>query len=176
MTITEGLAEIKTLNARITKKREAVVRYLARDSRLKDPLEADGGSAEFVKRERQAIGDLEERLVRIRCLIQQKNLETPVTVGQSTRSLASWLNWRREVSQHQKGFLQVLTNTVNKIRQEALKSGMQITEKDSGQTGEVVIVLNERQLAAETEEMEQTLGDLDGKLSLLNATTTIELL
>jgi len=175
MTITEGLAEIKTLNARILKKRESVVRYLARDSRLKDPMEADGGSVEFVKRERQAIGDLEERLVVIRCLIQQKNLETPVVVGSTTRSLASWLNWRREVSAHSKGFLQTLTNTVNQIRREALKGGMQITDKETGQAGEIIVTVNERQLAKETEEMEQTLGELDGKLSLLNATTTIEI-
>lgn len=176
LTITESLAEIKTINARILKKREAVMRYFARDGRLRDPLESDGGSIEFVKRERQAINDLENRLVAIRCAIQASNLASKVMVGEQSRSVAEWLNWRREVSEQAKNFLATMTNTLNKVRQECLKQGWQVTEKDSGatQTGEVIVSVNERQLAKETESMDQLLGELDGKLSLLNATTTIE--
>lgn len=176
LTITEALAEIKTINARIQKKREAVMRYFARDGRLRDPLESDGGSIEFVKRERQAIADLENRLVAIRCAIQASNLSTSVTVGEQSRKVAEWLNWRREVSEQAKQFLTTMTNTLTKVRQECLKQGWQITEKDTGQvqTGEIIVSVNERQLAKETEAMEQLLGELDGKLSLLNATTTID--
>ena len=176
LTITEALAEVKTINARIQKKRESVMRYFARDGRLRDPLEADGGSIEFVKRERQAIADLEARIVAIRCAIQTSNLSTSATVGDQTRTVASWLNWRREVSQNSKQFLATMTATLNKVRQDCLKQGWTVTEKDAGtaQAGEVIVSINERQLAKETEAMEQLLGELDGKLSLLNATTTIE--
>src|SRR5579863_1653454 len=63
LTITEALAEIKTINKRLESKRESVRNYIARDVRVRDPLEKEGGSAEFIKRERQAIIDLEERIV-----------------------------------------------------------------------------------------------------------------
>lgn len=65
-TITEALAELKTINARLETRRQNVGQYLMRDARLKDPLETDGGSVEYVTRERQAIKDLEERIVQIR--------------------------------------------------------------------------------------------------------------
>lgn len=175
LTITESLAEIKTIGARIQKKREAVMRYFARDGRLRDPLESDGGSIEFVKRERQAIADLENRLVAIRCAIQASNLATVVTVGEQSRKVAEWLNWRREVSEQAKQFLATMTGTLTKVRQECLKQGWQIVEKETQpQAGEVIVCVNERQLAKESEQMEQLLGELDGKLSLLNATTTID--
>ena len=98
MKITEALAEIKTIAARTIKKREAIMRYFSRDSRFRDPLEADGGSKEFVKRERQAIKDLEERLVKIRSAIQAINLRTSLAVNGTTRTVSEWLNWRREIS------------------------------------------------------------------------------
>lgn len=174
LTITEALAEIKTIVARIQKKREAVMRYFARDTRLRDPLEKDGGSIEFVTRERQGIKDLEDRLVAIRCAIQASNLETLLVVGDFKRPVAAWLNWRREISEGAKGFIGTMTATLNKVRQEAIKQGLKLTEGESKEMGEVVVAVNERQLAKESEGMEQLLGDLDGKLSLLNATTTIE--
>lgn len=173
-TITEALAEIKTINARIGKKREAIMRYFARDTRLRDPLEADGGSVEFVRKERQAIADLEERIVSIRSAIQAANLSTNLTLGERSRTLSAWLNWRREIADGSKGFLNAMANTINQVRQQALKQGVAMVEKDSGAQGEIVIAINEKALAGEVEKIEQLLGDLDGKLSLLNATTTIE--
>lgn len=174
ITITEGLAEVKTINARIVKKREAILQHLARDARLKDPYAADGGSGEFVKRERQAISDLEGRIVAIRCAIQAKNLATSVTIGTTTKTLAAWLNWRREVSQKSKEFLGVLSRTIAGIKQEAGKQQMRVTATETGQPSEIVINLDEPQLARDVEGIEEVLGNLDGKLSLLNATTTIE--
>lgn len=43
MLITEALAELKTLNKRVEKKKEYVKAYLYRQEGLKDPLEKDGG-------------------------------------------------------------------------------------------------------------------------------------
>ncbi len=173
-TITEALAEIKTINARIAKKQEAVTRYLARDARLRDPLEKDGGSISFVRRERQAIGDLEERIVAIREAIQHSNLENTLAINGVERSIAGWLNWRREVSEGQRRFLGQLTQNIAGVRQKCLKEGYQVVEKESDRQGDIVVALNEQKLTEETEAIETTLGVLDGKLSLLNATTTIE--
>lgn len=75
LTITEALAEVKTIKARVTKKQEGIMRYFARDARLKDPLLAEGGSSIWIERERQAIKDLLARMVTIRTAIQRKNCE-----------------------------------------------------------------------------------------------------
>ncbi len=174
MTVTEALGEIKTISARIGKKREAIMRYFARDGRLRDPLEADGGSAEYVRRERQAVADLEERVVTIRSAIQSVNLATGLTVGGKTRSVAAWLNWRRDVSSGAKGFLSQMANQLNNIRQQAPRQGQTVSEKDTGSPNEIVVAVKEMDLAREVEEAEAVLGSLDGKLSLINATTMIE--
>src|ERR1035438_7251391 len=70
LTITEALQEIKTIGKRLDKKRAAAAQYLARDARARDPLEKDGGSAKFISEERQAIADLETRVISIRTHIQ----------------------------------------------------------------------------------------------------------
>ena len=44
LTITEALAEIKTLEKRIQKKQEFVGSFLYRQEQFKDPLAAQGGS------------------------------------------------------------------------------------------------------------------------------------
>lgn len=44
LTITEALAEIKTVGKRVEKKREFIKAFLARQDGVKDPLEKDGGS------------------------------------------------------------------------------------------------------------------------------------
>ena len=66
MTITEALAETKTIDKRISKKRTFVTDYLFRQDALRDPLEKEGGSVAAIEATRQAIGDLEKRLVDIR--------------------------------------------------------------------------------------------------------------
>ena len=177
-TITEGLAEIKTLTARIQKRRETVLRYLARDIRLRDPLEKEGGSVDFIKRERQAIADLEDRLVRIRCAIQTINGTTTLTLGETVRSIAYWLNWRREIAEKRAAFLGMVTGAVGQARKYA--GGITGAVNARGERVpsaeapiEIVVNVDEALLAKEVELHEKIIGDLDGRLSLLNATTTI---
>src|SRR5256885_16029577 len=87
-TITEALADIKTINKRITKKREAIAQYLARQDIMKDPLLADGASVDFIKREQQAIADLEERIGPIRRAIAHAKAKGQVSIATATtRSL-----------------------------------------------------------------------------------------
>lgn len=175
VTITEALAEIKTINARLVKKREGVGQYLVRDSRLKDPMEQDGGTQEYIRKEDQAIKSLEERIVTIRCAIQAKNLEVKLQVGEIVRPVAAWLNWRREVSDGRKVYLNRMASTIENARRQVLKEGRTLTEDQNKATAtDVIVNISEKELRNELEHMEQILGELDGKLSLLNATTTIE--
>lgn len=174
ITITEGLAEIKTIQARLDKRQEAVLRFLARDARLRDPLESEGGSIEFVRRERQAIGDLEERIVNIRTAIQAVNLATQLSVNNRTATVSEWLNWRRDVSGRHGNFLNTMNQTIAQARQKAAQQGARLTDQDANtKPGDFIIAVSERELAEAIEEQEIVLGELDGKLSLLNATTTI---
>lgn len=174
ITITEALAETKTIAARIAKRQQTVTQYLARDARMRDPLEAEGGSMEFIRRERQGITDLETRLVSIRTAIQRKNLETPLTVRGVTRTVAEWLNWRRELSDNRRKFLGSINSLIQGARQNAARQGAAVVTDVNAKPGDIIVAVSEGELAAEIEEFEAVLGELDGKLSLMNATTMIE--
>lgn len=184
LTITEALQEIKTIGKRLEKKRASVGQYLARDVRSRDPLEKDGGSAKFITEERQAIGDLEGRVIGIRTAIQRSNLSASLTVGSQARTVAEWLTWRREISAAQVNFLRTMVAGLANIRAQITQKGgkmiaasaIAVNEAfDPAGPPEVLVNVDERQLIADQEEMETMLGDLDGKLSLFNATTTIEI-
>jgi hypothetical protein len=175
LTITEALAEIKTIQKRIEKKREFVGQYIARQERLKDPLEHEGGSRQALERERQAIADLEERIVSIRAAIQQKNQETTISVGGETRSIADWLVWRREVAPGRQQFVSRLRGALQGIRAEASKKGLAVRGDEAAATSldDITVNVNEKRLAEEAERLEEILGALDGQLSLKNATVVV---
>jgi hypothetical protein len=174
-TITEGLAELKTLTARIQKKREFVLGCLGRQEAFKDPHEKDGGSKTVIARERQAITDLEARTVAIRSAIQGANRETELVVNGLTMTIHDWLVWRREVAPGQKQFLANLRGTVEKIRSNAQSKGFQINPAADAKPQDVIINVDEYELAKQAEALEDLLGTLDGLLSLKNATITIDI-
>jgi predicted Zn-dependent protease with MMP-like domain len=175
MTITEALAELKTIDRRLAKKREFVLTYLLRQEAFKDPLEKDGGSVSAIKRETQAIGDLEERKVVIRRAIQQANEKNTVTLGKQIRTIADWLVWRREVVPQQQQFLTNMRTKIEQARQEALRKGANLTTAvENAKPNDVIVNINEQELAKEIEELEEILGKLDGQLSLKNATLFVE--
>src|SRR6266436_4028054 len=98
LTITEALAEIKTIAARAQKKRDGVAKYIVRDSRIRDPFQAEGGSEKWIQQERQVLSDLATRHISIRTAIQQANLSSKMTVQDMTLTVSEWLTWRREVA------------------------------------------------------------------------------
>jgi hypothetical protein len=175
ITITEALAEIKTVQKRIASKREFVAAFLSRQDGIKDPLEKDGGSFQAIARERQAIGDLEGRIVAIRRGIQRVNDSTPITINGVSRSIADWLVWRRDVAPGHQQFLAAMRAKLNSTRDQARKQGVNmiaataVAEKPQ----DFVVNINEQDLAKEIEDLEDTLGQLDGQLSLKNATVAI---
>lgn len=186
MTITEALAEIKTIGKRLEKKRQAVLQNLARDSRLKDPLADDKGetSEKYVAQERQSIEDLEKRVVLIRTAIQKKNLEATCTVGDNTMTIQEWLNFRKDIADGRRIFLTGIGRQISVIRENANRQGARVTGAGLAQVAvasgekppvEIVLHLDEKKLLADQEGLEQIMGELDGKLSLLNATTVISI-
>lgn len=175
MTVTEGLAEIKTNKSLIGKKREAIGRFFSRHNQLRDPLEKEGGSVAFIQKTRQSITDLQTRSIAIRCAIQRLNLESPLQVNGRTASVQSWLNWRKEHANDTKAFMANLANNITSIRNTARKQGMNVAASaEAAAVEDIVVNLNEAQLSQEIEDIEKTLGELDGKLSLFNATATID--
>jgi len=178
LTITEALAETKTLDKRITKKREAIAGFLARQEKVKDPLAAEGGSVQFIEREEQAIADLEERLIGIRRAILKANTETLVSVNGDTRSIQDWLTWRREVAPKQQAYLVAIRGGIQKVRQECQQKGLAMVQATAqvgtAEPNDVWVNVSEKELAERIEKLETVLGTLDGQLSLKNATTTVE--
>ena len=181
MTITEALQEIKTINGRLEKKRGALMPYVARDNRARDPFEKSGGSAEHIRAERQSIWDLEQRLVQIRTAIQSANLNSILAVGDVQHTVAEWLTWRRDVSAGQVAFLQAVIRGIQQVRQQVQQKGGRVTtvpsveiNTDATAPPEVVVSVDERKLLEEQDMLQQQLGTLDGKLSLFNATMTID--
>lgn len=175
ITITEALAEIPTLDKRIEKKQEFVIQYLYRQSAVRDPHEKDGGSAELIKREIQAIGDLQERRVKIRALIQEANQNNLIVIDGITKTITDWLTWRREIAPRQQSFLRDMSTRINAMRQSAMQRGLKVTDQDAGFSQDFVVNVNEKELAEKIESLENILGVLDGQLSLKNATITIDL-
>jgi hypothetical protein len=176
MTITEALAEVKTIQKRIEKKRQFVREHLGRQEQFKDPLEKEGGSADAVRRALQAIHDLEERTIQIRIAVHRANLETKVRIGESERSIQEWLTWRREIVGGKKVFFDQVASAIGDARKQAQQRGVGVVTPGQAvvNPGDVIIHLSEIELAKDRETIETVLGELDGQLSLRNATTAID--
>lgn len=175
LTITEALAEIKTIGKRIEAKRTFINGILWRPEAIRDPHEKDGGSSQLIARERQAIGDLETRVVNLRRAIQSANEITPVAINGVSRCIADWLVWRRDVAPGFKTHLAAIRQSLANMRDQARKQGVGIAATaDAAQRNDVVVNVNEQALAAEIEGLEDTLGQLDGQLSLKNATVVLQ--
>lgn len=176
-TITEALADIKTIGKRIEKKRTTILQYAYRQNALVDPLAESGGSKEYIRRELQAINDLGRMVIQYRSAIQKVNLETPLTIGSVTMTVTDWLNWRKELAATQATFLSQARNTMNAARREASSKGVSVAKPGEAPAApsDVIINIDEAWLAGEIENMETVLGNLDGQLSLHNAITFVEI-
>lgn len=175
-TITEALADLKTIHKRIEKKQEYISSYLVRQDGIKDPLEKDGGSAEVIKRERQAISDLEKYFVNIRTAIQKANHENTIEIEGESKTIAEWLTWRKEISSNRKAFLNKIRLAIVQARTQATTKGWAVVPagQQANNFTDLVVHVDEAELAKQAEQIETILGKLDGQLSLKNATIVIE--
>lgn len=179
-TITEALADLKTIGARIEKKREFIGANLARQFGLTDPLEKAGGSVAIIQRELQAIADLEKRHLAIRTSIQRVNHETPITVEGVTHSIAEWLTWRKEIAPGIQTWNKRVRDALAANRKQAQQKGFGVVSATAivgaePERTDLIVNIDEAALAASIEQMETILGTLDGQLSLKNATVMIEI-
>lgn len=173
-TITEALAEIKTIDKRIQSKRSFIESYMYRLDSLRDPHEKDGGSTILIQNEMQAIRDLEDRVIAIRKGIQAANENNKITIEGDERTIADWLVWRREVAPRRETFLRKLRTNLSTAR-EAIKRGM-VSYGNNPQPekpSDLIVNINEQELNKESEKLQNILGQLDGQLSLKNATVMI---
>ena len=181
ITVTEALAELNTINKRLEKKRTFVLNYIGRTAALRDPLEKSGGSAKAITEERQAIHDLEERLIAIRRAIAESNARTIVSVKGRSNTVADWLVWRREIAPGQADFLAKVSGTILRIREDARRRGVSVVGVAVATAGveakpeDSIMNVDELALSQESETLEETLGILDGQLSLSNATILVEI-
>lgn len=175
MTITEALAEIKTVQKRIDAKRAFIKQYLFRQDNVKDPLEKDGGSEKAIAAEFQAVSDLEKRIVDLRRGIQKANEDTKITLEGVERTISDWLVWRRDVAPIRQGFLSNIRTTLMSVRDSARRQGYSVLSVNapSDKPTDIVVNINETELAKEIELIDNILGQLDGQLSLKNATVEI---
>lgn len=178
ITITEALAEIKTIGKRLNKKRESIYSFLARQEGVRDPLEKEGGSPQFIQQERQGITDLEDRIIALRRGIQHANDETQVTINGDTRTISEWLTFRRDVAPGRRAWLDQVRGRLSNMRDSAKKQGVAMISATAISSDvkptDFVINLDEVAIARELEQLEDTLGQLDGQLSLKNATVMIK--
>ena len=168
MTVTEALAELKTLNKRLEKKRGFLLEHVCRPDTVVDPLVSDGGQQKCWEEAWQSHEALWKRYVDLRVAIQRSNLETRLQVGINTAPVAFWLSWRRDQAAGIKAFGRALTRAPEQMRENIRKQISPDTKID------VICNVSELKLAEFEESHEEMWGELDGKLSLLNATTFIE--
>jgi hypothetical protein len=93
------------------------------------------------------------------------------------------LTWRREIAKGQQAFLQMIAQSIQITRQKIQDKGGKIVAAAAASASvnlepnapvEVVVTVDEMANLKEIEHMETVLGELDGKLSLFNATTVID--
>jgi hypothetical protein len=175
MTITEALAEIKTIAKRIQSKREFVRTYMVRLENLKDPFEKDGGSNKKLAEEMQAIKDLEQRVVDLRREINFVNDTTQIEIEGVKRTIAAWIIWRREVAPTRERFINDIRLKLENARGQLRAQPVYLTKGEAEKPQDMVVNVDEAALAKEAEQLKNILGQLDGQLSLKNATTMINI-
>jgi hypothetical protein len=175
ITITEALAELRTISKRIEKKREFVGQYLARSAAMRDPLEKEGGSTEAIRREQQAISDLQKRFVDLRRKINTVNLQISLDLNGDTKSLADWIIWKRDIAPGEQRWTQKLIKSFEDFRKQATQRGGRMNPDEEYNKEDVIVSMDEKKLHEHAESLEEALGSLDGKLSLANAVNFIEL-
>lgn len=173
ITITEALAELRTITARLESKRGFVTQFLSYPDVIRDPLEKEGGSIAVIQREFQSIGDLEKRILTLRTGINAANSATMVTVGSRTMTIAEWIVWKRDVAPKTRQFLHIARKKIQDAREGLRSKAIQVGVNPAQQQPAMIVNIDEHWLAKQAEEIETILGGLDGQLSLKNATVFV---
>jgi hypothetical protein len=175
LTVTEALSEINLIKKKIEKKRETVLNSLIKPKHLKDKLESQGGSREFIKAELQSMNDLMARHLKLKGSIAAANIGNMIAVNGVTRSIHDWLNWKRDLSA---GDLQFNTQIHKDVQKhfDTLAKQPQVFKDDDGKTHLLEYEANVEygDFIKSSEAIQETLEKLDGQLSLKNATILLD--
>lgn len=173
LTITEALSETKLIKKKIDSKKEFIKANFARQGNVIDPYETEGGSRKKNESELQAIKDLESDLIEIRNAINEANKTIMVALGGREMSIAEWLVYRRDVLPERKTFYQWLQNGYANLIKQGREKDFEI--KDDARTEkQVTINVNQKDVQDEIERLIEIEENLDAKLSLINATSFVE--
>lgn len=177
MTITEALAEIRTLEKRVAKKREEIQQYLYRQHGIRDEMEDHGGSAAYIEKLEQSIADLLSEHTWIRTEIQRMNLLTVLEIEGIEHTVAQWLVWKREISEGERTHVATITQMMASMRERARRDGVAAVsrETDAEDRKDYILHIDPAAHAERADQLEKVLGLLDGKLTLVNSTTTIDI-
>jgi hypothetical protein len=175
-TISEALQELKTLDKRIVSTRDFILAYGIRQGSTIDPLDMEGGSHKEIPNRLRQLKDLLERKVQIRIAINQANAETQASVCGQTRTVAEWIVWRRDAFKQELESWRALQRKVLDARQQATTKALTIKEDGTQPTkvNEVACFIPEGEISKRIVQLEEIESVLDGKLSVVNATTLIE--
>lgn len=173
ITITEALAEIKLLDKKIAKKRDFVRDNCLYAVHMPDPFERDGGRKAVINRELQAIGDLWRRQIRLRAGIARINNEEKITIDETTMTITGWLTWRREIATTEINFYSSISSSVlSTLKQKAERpEARQLEESGKFEFVKWDSAVDANALRMVAEGKQTMLDELDGKLSMKNATT-----
>lgn len=176
MTVTEALSEVNLIKKKIKSKQEKIRGALFRVEHVKDPFESDGGSEKMIQSEHQSLSDLNRRLEKIRSGISRANLETTITLGEEEKTIHDWLIWKREIATDYTTFVKDICNVV-KVNNDAQAKNPQVYKDDEGKIHLVKPITNVdySEWLKRHEKLIEKYENLDGKLSLKNATILIQI-
>jgi hypothetical protein len=169
LNISEAINQIEVIDRLVARKQQLIDAYLLREAAVRDPLERDGGTAGVLAREYRSIQALLGRKVRIRRAVQAANEQATITHGDTTRSVADWLVWKREVVARRSRFLGQMRHRIEQGRRSVSRKGAAPGRAD------LIVHVNEKDLSGEVESLEELRGYLAGQLALKNATVLVEL-
>jgi hypothetical protein len=177
ITITEALSELQLIKKKAEKKAGTVLQNLTKPKHVPDQLEKEGGSREFLRREMQAISDLNDRYVRLKGAIAKANLSNLITINSKSMFIHDWLIWKRDIAQKEISQARTIYTDV-KRQMDTHQRAPQVYKDDKDGTMKLLEIepnVDYSDYLKKTEELEDTFEKLDGQLSLKNATIVVEI-
>ena len=176
MTITEALSEVNLLKKKLENKKKHALGHLVKPEHSPDFYSNEGGTPAFLKREFQSIDDLHKRLIKIRAAISRANLENEIIIGERTQSIHDWLIWKREIAEDETNFYKTIVSTVKSNLDEAAKNPRCYDDNEGKkQLLKVQSNVDYAFFVKKQEQMSELFEQLDGKLSLKNATIVVSI-
>lgn len=176
MTITEALSEINLIKKKLEHKKKNTLTLLIKPDHTPDIYATEGGTPVFLKREFQSIDDLYRRFIKIRSAISKANIENDITLGERTQSIHDWLTWKREISKDETNFVNTVVTQTKGQLDEIGKSPRCFNDTEGKpQLLKVSAMVDYTSFVKKQEELAVLFEQLDGKLSLKNATIIVSI-